>query len=52
MKYEYKVERISDDLEVYLNKQSANGWRCVGVTTNTGLGWSVTVVLERIVDES
>lgn len=47
MKYEYKVERISGDLEKYLNEKGTQGWRCVSITTATGLGWTQIVVLER-----
>lgn len=46
-RYEYKVERITCDLESYLNKMANDGWRCVSVSHPTGLGWSVVVVLER-----
>lgn len=49
-KYEYKVEKISGNLQEYLNKQSEQGWRCVSTMTNTGLGWTITVVLEKIID--
>ena len=47
MKCEYKVERISDDLEKYLNEKGSQGWRCASVTTATGLGWTYVVILER-----
>lgn len=47
MKYEYKVERVGSDLEAYLNTMAAEGWRCVSVTTATGLGLTYYVVLER-----
>lgn len=47
MKCEYKVERISNDLEKYLNEKGSQGWRCASVTTATGLGWTYIVVLER-----
>ena len=49
-RYEYKVEKV-DNLERYLNDKSKEGWRCVGVTTSTGLGWTMTVVLEKLVEE-
>ncbi|MEZ3445032.1 MAG: hypothetical protein K1W30_07870 [Lachnospiraceae bacterium] len=52
MRYEYKVERVSGDLEKYLNKQSSQGWRCISVTTATGLGWTQIIVLEKIVEDS
>ena len=48
--FEYKVERISWDLEEYLNEKASQGWRCVGVTSNTGLGLTVTVVLEKVIE--
>lgn len=51
-RYEYKVEKISRDLQCYLNEQASEGWRCVSVLTNTGLGWTLTVVLEREVVEN
>ena len=51
MKCEYKVERISDDLEKYLNEKGSQGWRCASVTTATGLGWTHIVVLERDEEE-
>lgn len=47
MKCEYKVERISGDLEKYLNEKGIQGWHCASVTTATGLGWTYVVVLER-----
>lgn len=46
-KYEYRVERIGNDLQGYLNKMASDGWRCVSTMTNTGLGWTTTFVLER-----
>ena len=51
MRYEYKVERVSGDLEKYLNKQSSQGWRCISVTSATGLGWTQIIVLEKIVEK-
>lgn len=50
-KYEYKVERFSGDLEAFLNTKGSQGWRCVSVTTATGLGWTQIIVLEKPVDE-
>lgn len=52
MRYKYKVKRISGDLKKYLNKQSSKGWRCVSVTTATGLGWTQVVVFEKAVEDS
>ena len=49
-KYEYKVVTLSNNLEKFLNDESEEGWRCVSVCTNTGLGWTMTVVLEKLVD--
>lgn len=51
MRYEYDVERISCDLEKYLNEKKRHGWNCVSVTNATGLGWTRTVVLKRAVTE-
>lgn len=51
MKCKYKVERISGDLEKYLNEKGSQGWRCASVTTATGLGWTQIVVLERDVED-
>ena len=50
--YEYKVERISGDLEQYLNEKAKLGWRCVSVTQATGLGWTQIVVLEKLINEN
>lgn len=52
MRYDYKVDRVSGDLEKYLNEKSSQGWRCVSVTTATGLGWTQIVVLEKAVKDS
>lgn len=49
-KYEYKVEKIASDLQTYLNEKAEQGWRCVSVTTSTGLGWTQIVVLEREIE--
>lgn len=49
MRYEYDVERISCDLEKYLNEKKRHGWNCVSVTNATGLGWTRTVVLKKAV---
>lgn len=51
MRYEYDVERISCNLEKYLNEKKRHGWNCVSVTNATGLGWTRTVVLKRAVTE-
>lgn len=51
MRYEYDVERISCDLEKYLNEKKRHGWNCVSVTNATGLGWTRTVVLKKSVTE-
>ena len=49
-KYEYKVERIAENLESYLNDRADEGCRCVSVMPATGLGWTQVVVLEKIVE--
>lgn len=51
MKCDYKVKRISGDLEKYLNEKGSQGWRCVSVTTATGLGLTHIIVLERAVED-
>lgn len=55
-KYEYKVETkpnfMVNDLEDYLNTKANEGWRCVSVVANTGLGLTITIVFERKVVEN
>lgn len=46
-KYSYKVERVTGELQEYLNKQAQEGWRCISVSASTGLGWTQLVVLEK-----
>lgn len=55
-KYEYKVETkpnfMVNNLEDYINTKANEGWRCVSVMANTGLGLTITIVFERKVVEN